>query len=172
MVIEEISHIDEVIEPLCDVLIDGVGSGASIGYTAPLEREQAYRYWQSIQAEISAGYKKLIVARKNAEILGCVQLSFCMKDNGLHRAEVEKLIVHRSMRGRGIGKQLMSFLENCAEKNDRSLLVLDTKVGDTASFLYRKLGYIEVGEIPYFAKDSNGAFEPTVYFYKKLEYIK
>ncbi|MCD1189597.1 GNAT family N-acetyltransferase, partial [Vibrio cholerae] len=48
------------------------------------------------------------------------------------------------------------------------LLVLDTRLGDVASLLYRSIGYTEAGQIPQFARSSNGKLEATVYFYKQL----
>ena len=110
----------------------------------------------------------MYVARRDGKVIGSVQLSLCGKANGRHRAEVEKLMVHTSERGQGIARQLMAFMEQQAGPLQRSLLVLDTRLGDTASFLYRKLGYIEAGQIPEFALSSTGELDATVYFYKQL----
>jgi len=62
----------------------------------------------------------------------------------------------------------MNTLETDANAMGISLLVLDTRMGDIASTLYRKLNYIEAGSIPGFAKSSAGTFDATVYFYKQI----
>ncbi len=86
----------------------------------------------------------------------------------MHRAEVEKLMVHTKSRGKGIGKALMLELEEKAKNLNRSLLVLDTRKGDVASKLYEAIGYSLGGEIPNFALSSNGGFDSTLYYYKAL----
>lgn len=50
-----------------------------------------------------------------------------------------------------------------------SLLVLDTRLGDVASSLYRSIGYTESGQIPQFARSSTGELEGAVYFFKILK---
>nr|MBF4390469.1 GNAT family N-acetyltransferase [Vibrio anguillarum] len=63
---------------------------------------------------------------------------------------------------------LMSLMEKTALELSLQLLVLDTRLGDVASLLYRSIGYIEAGQIPEFARSSSGKLEATVYFYKQL----
>ena len=63
----------------------------------------------------------------------------------------------------------MQEVEKLALEKNRSLLVLDTKLGDAAEQLYHNMGYIRVGEIPDFAADSGGRFNTTVIFYKILK---
>jgi hypothetical protein len=63
----------------------------------------------------------------------------------------------------------MEALHTAAAAHGRSLLVLDTVVGDHAEQLYRKLGYSAAGVIPHYARSSAGGFDPTVYMYKELE---
>ncbi len=75
----------------------------------------------------------------------------------------------KSARGRGcVSKKLMSLMESTAAEIGLSLLVLDTRLGDIASTLYRSIGYTEAGQIPQFARSSSGELEATVYFFKLL----
>ena len=46
--------------------------------------------------------------------------------------------------------------------------MLDTRVGDVASSLYRQLGYQEAGQIPDFARNGDGTLAATQFFYKQL----
>jgi acetyltransferase len=153
---------------LIELLTDGVEKGASIGFIAPLGEREAIEYWQAVNLGIQDNSRRLFVAIAEGRVVGSVQLSITHKPNGLHRGEIEKLLVHSDFRGQGISKQLISFMESTARKIGRDLLVLDTRLGDIASHLYRKLDYIEAGQIPNFAKSSSGELEATVYFYKQL----
>lgn len=90
------------------------------------------------------------------------------KPNGLHRAEVSKLLVHSSAQRRGIGRQLMRAVEELARQHNRSTLVLDTLQGAHSELLYQSLGYTAAGIIPQFARVPSGALEATVVYYKLL----
>lgn len=168
MQIVEVQSLSNIMVALEDLLIDSIRSGASVGFLLPVDRSQVHSYWQSVEAELASKTRNLFLAMDGNEVVGCVQLSLCSKANGSHRGEVEKLMVHTRARGQGISKQLMAAMENSAVVQELSLLVLDTRFGDTASSLYRSIGYTEVGQIPKFARSSSGELEATVYFYKIL----
>lgn len=150
------------------LLCDCVDSGASVGFIRPFSQPESQEYWDGVQADIAKGTRYLLVANLSGKLVGTVQVSVCNKANGLHRAEIEKLMVHTQARGRGVAKLLMQEAEVLAGTLCRSLLVLDTKKGDIAEGMYSKLGYVKVGEIPGFALSSSGELDATVLFYKEL----
>ena len=148
---------------------DAVESGASLGYWNPLTDKDAGSYWQGVLKQIPEGYKILLAACQGQEILGSVQLELSPKQNGSHRAEVQKLMVHRSARGKGIGRALMAAAEQAAREAGRRLLVLDTKTGDEAEKLYPKWGYIQAGVIPQYVVEEDGSYHSTTLFYRLLD---
>jgi acetyltransferase len=150
------------------LLIDCVQGGASLGFVAPLALECARRYWDGVEAELEQGSRLLLIATDGTDVAGSVQLSLCMKQNGRHRAEVEKLLVRTARRRAGTGRALMHAVEALAKEYGRSLLVLDTRSDDVASMLYRQCGYREAGRIPNFALSSNGRLDSTTFFYKEV----
>jgi acetyltransferase len=160
-----------ILPELIHLLQDTVAGGASIGFLPPLSEEEARQYWNTVLQDVAQGTQVLLVARDAGRVVGSVQLALATKPNALHRAEVQKLFVLRSQRGRGTGRALMLAVEQTARDQGRSLLVLDTRPGDVADQLYRKLGYQEVGVIPTYVRNAAGAFEGTVVFYKALERI-
>ena len=168
MEIKEISTTLDLVEQLHPLLIDCVESGASVGFLTPVNEQEIQSYWSSVETELASGLRKLFLAYDDGSVIGAVQLSLCSKPNGSHRGEVEKLMVHTGARGKGVSKKLMSLMEAVASEINLSLLVLDTRVGDVASLLYRSIGYTEVGQIPQFARSSTGELEGTVYFFKIL----
>lgn len=168
MNIERITHLAPWHQALCALLEDCVNSGASVGFLAPLAKEEAQRYWQQVAAGVEAGERELLIMLDGQRVAGAVQLALCGKANGIHRAEVEKLMVDTRYRQRGIGKALMQEVERQAHARQRTLLVLDTRTGDPASLLYRGLGYQEAGRIPDFALNADGSLAATTLFYKSL----
>lgn len=152
----------------CDLLADSVDGGASIGFLPPLRDGEAEAYWRSVNEALSIGERILVVAEDSGTLVGCVQLDLAQRANASHRAEVMKLMVHRSQRRRGLGKLLMSAVEEAAAQAGRCLLILDTRKGDPSVELYRGIGYHEAGEIPYYARSSSGELHSTIFFWKML----
>lgn len=111
----------------------------------------------------------MLVALANGRPIGTVQLLLAMPDNGRHRAEVVKLMVHPQARRQGVARLLMQEVQALAARHRRSLLVLDTLSGSAAQGLYRQLGFEAAGDIPQYARASDGgALEATCYMYKLL----
>lgn len=157
-----------VLPDLVTLLQDTVNGGSSVGFLPPLASDAAEAYWLETLNEVAEGKRILLVAREAEEVTGSVQLALVTKQNGLHRAEVQKLIVHTHSRGRGIARALMSVVEEAARKAGRTLLVLDTEQGSVAEQLYSKCGYTRAGIIPQYALGADGLMISTVVFYKLL----
>ncbi|MBB1475162.1 GNAT family N-acetyltransferase [Shewanella sp. SG41-3] len=168
MEIKQVSSISGLVEQLHSLLADCIVSGASVGFLTPINDQEVKSYWESVETELESGTRKLFLAYDNDNVIGAVQLSLCAKANGAHRGEVEKLMVDTRARGKGVSKKLMSLMESAASEMGLTLLVLDTRLGDVASSLYRSIGYTEAGQIPQFARSSTGELEATVYFFKLL----
>ena len=157
-----------VLPHLVFLLQDTVNGGSSVGFLPPLASDVAEAYWLETLNEVAEGTRILLVARETEAITGSVQLALATKQNGLHRAEVQKLIVHTHSRGRGIARALMSAVEEAAREAGRTLLVLDTEQGSVAEKLYPKCGYTRAGVIPQYALGADGSLISTVVFYRLL----
>ena len=159
---------EAALDRLTDLLIDAVESGASVGFLPPLSRDEAEGYWREVVQEIRAGKRLLLVASHDGILTGSVQLELASKPNGAHRAEVQKLMVHTRKRNLGFGRALMLEIEKVAAARHRSLLLLDTRHGDTAEKLYLKMGYTLAGSVPGYARSAGGELHTTSMLYKKL----
>lgn len=153
---------------LVALLRDSVEGGSSVGFLPPLASETAEAYWLEVLDEVARGARVLLVSREGGEVTGTVQLALATKQNGLHRAEVQKLLVHTSFRGRGVARALMSAAEEAARAEGRTTLVLDTEQGSVAERLYERCGYTRSGVIPRYALNTEGELITTVVFYKLL----
>lgn len=158
------------IDTFCDMLKVTVDNGASIGWVIPFTLDEAKTYWQGVAQQIAGGNKVLIVAKHGDAIAGAVQLALEPRENGNHRGEVQKLMVHSDFRRQGIARMLMKELDVAAKKAKRTLLVLDVKKGEPAEMLYQQEGFIHVGDIPKYARSPyNTGLDATAYYYKLLE---
>ncbi|AUX72193.1 GNAT family N-acetyltransferase [Erwinia pyrifoliae] len=151
---------------LCAVLDACIAEGASIGFIH-LDPEVLRHFWQDAALSLACGDKQLLVARIEGEIVATVMLALAMPPNGVHRAEVVKLLVHPRARRRGIARQLMCRAEQRAWQAGRTLLVLDTRSGDVAESLYHQLGWQVAGRIPACARSTAGEQDSTTLMYKQ-----
>ena len=91
-----------------------------------------------------------------------------LPENQPHRADVAKMLVHRSVRRRGVAQQLMAALDDAARDAGKTVLVLDTVTGGDAERLYERAGWKRVGDVPKYALMPNGDYCATTFFYKHL----
>lgn len=162
-------EVQNALPELAEMLQASVSQGASIGFVMPFTLEQAQAFWRRLLPAIEREDRILLVARQAGRVVGTVQLLLDMPDNGRHRAEVVKLMVHPQARRQGIARELMLHIQQRAIQHQRHLLVLDTLTGDTAEGMYRQLGFQLAGSIPQYARASNGsALDATSYMYKLL----
>jgi GNAT superfamily N-acetyltransferase len=153
---------------LAAILVDCVEGGASVSYLPPLAQRTAEDFYEGTAARVAEGGTILFVASLDGEAVGTVQLSPVPMPNQPHRAEVNKLLVHRRGRNRGVARALMPALEHRARALGRTLLCLDTTAGSTAERLYEKLGWQRLGVMPRHALLAPGVFSDTTFFWKDL----
>jgi GNAT superfamily N-acetyltransferase len=158
----------EHLDGLAAVLYDCVAGGASVSYVEPFSLDDARTAMRGFVEDVEAGGRLLLAAFAEGALVGTVQLVYAWPPNQPHRADIAKLLVHRSARGRGIAQQLMARAEDEARVERKTVLVLDTVTGDPAEFLYTKLGWTKVGVIPNYALYPDGRPCATTVFYKEL----
>jgi ribosomal protein S18 acetylase RimI-like enzyme len=139
------------LDRLAAVLFDCVAGGASVSYLAPFSHEEARAAFEAVAVEVEQGRRLLLAAFSEDELVGTVQVVLAMPPNQPHRAEIAKLLVHRSARRRGVAQLLMEQAEREARAEGKTLLVLDAVTGDDAERLYERLGWTKVGVIPGYA---------------------
>ena len=147
-----------------------VEGGAGVHFVLPFTQGDSEAFWRrTVLPSVRDGARLLLIALKNGEIAGSVQLVTGMPPNQPHRAEVSKLLVHPDFRRQGIARTLMLELERQASHRARNLITLDTVTGDKAESLYRSLGYETAGVIPGYSRNPfRTRFDSTTIMYKTL----
>jgi len=153
---------------LVDLFVANVNAGASLGYVAPLARGDALRYWLSLRGDLHSGARLLLVARVDGRIVGSGQLLMPQWPAALHRAELQKLFVTPDLKGRGIGRRLVAELHAAARRQQRSLLILNTRSGEPPVAFYKKLGYREAGVIPGYIRTGTDVRHASMMLYQEL----
>ena len=161
-------EVHEHLDALARVLHDCVAGGASVSYLAPFSHADARDVFEAFAAEVGRGRRLLLAAFADGDLVDTVQVILALPPNQPHRAEIAKLLVHRSARRRGIAELLMERAEAEARAEGRTLLVLDTVTGGDAERLYERLGWNRVGVIPGYALYPDGRPCDTTVFWKSL----
>ena len=153
---------------LAALLVDAVDHGASVSMLPGVSHAEARGWWAARTHDVADDTTTPIVAFDGDRVVGSVLLIRARQPNAPHRAEIAKVIVHSSVRRRGIGRDLLAAAESTARAAGRWLLILDTVPGSEADALYRATGWHEAGTIPNFGLLPTGEPGPTTYFWKDL----
>lgn len=165
--LDKAEHLNE----LSEVLVDCVEGGASVNFMAGFSMARAWAFWQQVAQQVQRGERALLVAQDGAgRIVGTVQLALSQPDNQPHRADVNKLLVHRRARQCGVGEALMRAAEGLARAQGKTLLVLDT-ASDAAERLYLRTGWSLCGRIPGYALMPDGSPTGTTILFKSLPVV-
>jgi GNAT superfamily N-acetyltransferase len=160
---------DTALDELADVLTDCVAGGASVNFMASFSRDEARRFFDKVEAGVASGDIILLAAILDGRIVGTVQLGLDTPPNQPHRADVKKMLVHRSARGQGVGMALMTAIEEQARQRGRWLLVLDTVPGESGHRLYLRAGWQQSGTVPDYALFPDGRLCDTAIMWKRLK---
>jgi GNAT superfamily N-acetyltransferase len=161
---------DAALEQLASVLVDCVEGGASVSFMSPFSLEEGLAFFLKVARSVAAGDTVLLAAKLDGRIVGTVQLGLDTPPNQPHRADIEKMLVHRSARGRGIGAALMAQVEDEA----RRLWPLASGARYRAGrkrlpALQARAGWTECGTIPNYAMFPDGRLCDTALFWKRLD---
>ena len=155
---------------LADVLVDCVKGGASVSFMSPFSHDQALAFFRQVETSVGSGGTLLLAARLDGRIVGTVQLGLDTPPNQPHRADIKKLLVHRSARGRGLAADLMARIDDEARRRGRWLLVLDTVPGESGHRVYLRAGWTQTGLVPDYALFPDGRLCDTAFMWKRLDH--
>jgi ribosomal-protein-alanine N-acetyltransferase len=97
-----------------------------------------------------------LVAENEGEVIGFVVLVLTPEGDG----RVFALAVDSRYRGRGVGRTLLKAAFNILRKRKIGFVRLEVRVGNhLAQRLYRSMGFMEIGFIPFYYQDGEGAIE-------------
>ncbi len=153
-------------DEIADIMLDAVSSGAPFTIRNPFKPLDAVGWTLDVADE--AGRRMVFAAEAGGRIVGMVQMVPAGLPRQPHRADVVKLVVHRSARGRGIGRALMAALEGAARETGVPLLTVETAVESDGRGLYTALGWEPAGMIPGYSLSSDGRPTDSQFFFKRL----
>jgi acetyltransferase len=140
----------------------------ALGALDSMGRGVLERSYRDVVAGLDERQRLLLVGEEEGEVVGMAQLVFSGATNAHHRAEVQRVGVASEARGRGIGQQLMSAVEETAREHGVTLLWLTTHAGTDACAFYEAAGYIPMGTMPNYSRRPDGTLWPGAFYFKEL----
>jgi acetyltransferase len=140
----------------------------ALGALDSMSRGVLERSYRDVVAGLDEGERLLLVGEEEGEVVGMAQVVFSGATNADHRAEVQRVGVAVEARGRGIGQQLMSAVEEAAREHRVTLLWLTTHANTEACAFYEATGYTRMGTMPNYSRRPDGTLWPGAFYFKEL----
>lgn len=116
---------------------------AEIGELAELIPETSDAQLANRWREQSMGYRELMVAEQDGELVGTVSIADASRPaNSLHLFALE---VVEARRNHGIGAEIVRWVIDEARRRGRERVFLEVRVDNPARRLYHRLGFRRVG---------------------------
>jgi len=140
----------------------------ALGALASMGRSVLERSYRDVVAGLDERERLLLVGEEEGEVVGMAQVVFSGATNADHRAEVQRVGVATEVRGRGIGQDLMSAVEEAAREHGVTLLWLTTHADSDACAFYEAIGYTRMGTMPNYSRRPDGTLWPGAFYFKEL----
>ena len=140
----------------------------ALGVLASMGRSVLERSYRDVVAGLDERERLLLVGEEEGEVVGMAQVVFSGATNADHRAEVQRVGVATEVRGRGIGQDLMSAVEEAAREHGVTLLWLTTHADSDACAFYEAIGYTRMGTMPNYSRRPDGTLWPGAFYFKEL----
>jgi hypothetical protein len=79
-----------VVHELAELLVDAVGSGASVGFLPPFTVVQAERWWRGLTDDVATGRLLVLLLRVDGRAFGTAQLRLAQLPNAQHRQRLQR----------------------------------------------------------------------------------
>lgn len=133
-------------EGLAACWVDTTNAGGAVGFPwPPVTLDDVMGEVDDLIARIGGGQALLVVAAVEGRVVGCVSLDRNEHPLVAHWATVRRLQTHPAVRGRGIGKALMTGLVHEAREDGLRQLHLAVRGGMGLEDFYLKLGWRVAG---------------------------
>jgi ribosomal protein S18 acetylase RimI-like enzyme len=156
------------LDDLCEATESAIVEGGGFGWLKVPPRQVLENYWKGI---LLVPERHLVVGRLDGAIAGSVQMSRAPRNNEAQAfaGTISALFVAPWARGRGIGRGILSEIEELARGLGLAALNLDLRDTQRAAIgLYESLGYQRWGTHPGYAR-VEGRIIPGHYYYKRID---
>jgi GNAT superfamily N-acetyltransferase len=138
-----------------------MAAGMALGAAPAVSREALAELQRAALADPG---RVVLVAERDGEVVGMAHLVPSNAANAPHRAEVQRVAVAKSERGRGVGRELMA----AALERGLTLLWLTTHDQTDACAFYESMGYKRLGVMPSYSLRPDGTVSSGAFYFREL----
>jgi GNAT superfamily N-acetyltransferase len=142
-----------------------MAAGMALGAAPAVSREALAELQRAALADPG---RVVLVAERDGEVVGMAHLVPSNAANAPHRAEVQRVAVAKSERGRGVGRELMAAVEAAALERGLTLLWLTTHDQTDACAFYESMGYKRLGVMPSYSLRPDGTVSSGAFYFREL----
>lgn len=142
-----------------------MAAGMALGAAPAVSREALAELQRAALADPG---RVVLVAERDGEVVGMAHLVPSNAANAPHRAEVQRVAVAKSERGRGVGRELMAAVEAAALERGLTLLWLTTHDQTDACAFYESMGYKRLGVMPSYSVRPDGTVSSGAFYFREL----
>ncbi|MFF8371130.1 MULTISPECIES: GNAT family N-acetyltransferase [Streptomyces] len=160
----------ELHDGLCALWTDVSNAGGAVGFVPPVTREDIRPDLLRKLTALAEGRERLLVGRDEAgRVLATAYLAPSAHRLMKHWIWVYAVMVHPSLQGQGIGRQLMAAVAEAARTFDGVTAIrLTCRGGTGARKFYEACGYTEVGRVPGAIKVADGDYRDDITLWLEL----
>ncbi len=143
---------DDDLNQICEATAAAIIEGGGFGWVNAPERQVLERYFRGL---LLVPERELFVGRLNGTIVGSAQLVRPPRNNEAQSfaATMMHLFIAPFARGHGVGRMMISRVEDGARALGYQVINLDVRETQTAAIrMYESLGYVRWGEHPAYAR--------------------
>lgn len=173
--VTSVEHITELnaadMNDLCDATDAAISAGGGFGWVTLPARDILERYWNGV---VTMPQRMLFVARLDGVICGTAQLMLPPRNNEAQSFAVSLTgnFVTPWARGHGVARLLLEAVEEAARHHGYAVINLDVReTQDAAIRLYERMGYVQFGTHPFYARVDGQIIEGR-YYYKVISPLK
>jgi GNAT superfamily N-acetyltransferase len=159
----------EAIAPALAALhAEAMRAGMALGAAPTDDASSLTDSYREVVARLDDRERLIFAAEQGGRLIAMGHLVFSGVRNAPHRAEVQRVAVAETARGTGVGRRLMTLIEDSAGELGVSLLWLTTHAGAEACAFYEAVGYTELGVMPSYSLRPDGALSPAAFYFREL----
>ncbi|MGW7573473.1 N-acetyltransferase family protein [Streptomyces sp. NPDC054765] len=160
----------ELRDGICALWADVSNADGAVGFVPPVTEDDIRPELLRHLASMSEGHTRLLVGRAaDGRVLAAAFLSLNRHRLMKHWLWVYTVMVHPSVQGQGVGRQLMAAVADAARSLDGiSGIRLTCRGGTGISRFYTSCGYQEAGRVPGAIKVADGDFRDDVTMWLEL----
>jgi ribosomal protein S18 acetylase RimI-like enzyme len=140
-----------------------MAEGAALGWSGVPTEEQAAAWWRDLLAEVAAGRGAVSAAYDGGELVGLAEWRRYDLGPQTQNADLEKLLVARTGRGRGVGAALVEDQLAQARTAGVEVVTLQCRGNNHGAIrLYERLGFHEFGRLADFVASGSERWDKVL----------